>query len=70
MPIKKTEEKAETKHCPYCDNEIKAKAIKCQYCWEFLDKEESRLSEKYWVNIQPRTKNVAYFHLWNMSGIN
>lgn len=38
MPIKKANtEKNEVKHCPYCDNEIKAKAIKCQYCWEFLD---------------------------------
>lgn len=42
MPIKKTEEKAETKHCPYCDNEIKAKAIKCQYCWEFLNEWTSK----------------------------
>lgn len=38
MPIKKIHENDDdTKHCPYCDNEIKAKAIKCQYCWEFLD---------------------------------
>ena len=29
----------ETKHCPFCDNEIRIKAIKCQYCWEFLNEE-------------------------------
>ena len=28
------------KECPFCANEIKEKAIKCQYCWEFLNKEE------------------------------
>lgn len=39
MPVKKTTEKksAEFKTCPYCWNEIRAKAVKCQYCWEFLD---------------------------------
>lgn len=29
------------KYCPYCDNEIKEQAIKCQYCWEFLNKNSS-----------------------------
>lgn len=34
------------KECPYCANEIKEKAIKCQYCWEFLNKEEkTRISK-------------------------
>lgn len=28
------------KICPYCANEIKEAAIKCQYCWEFLKKNE------------------------------
>ena len=28
------------KECPFCANKIKEKAIKCQYCWEFLNKEE------------------------------
>ena len=27
------------KECPFCANEIKEKAIKCQYCWEFLPEE-------------------------------
>ena len=64
MPIRKsttlkTEENSETKHCPYCDNEIKAKAIKCQYCWEFLEKTQtdnhatkSNIKNKEYTNPQ------------------
>ncbi len=37
--VKKATEKnkSEIKICPYCWNEIKEKAIKCQYCGEFFD---------------------------------
>lgn len=36
------------KECPFCANEIKEKAIKCQYCWEFLQeaKEEPKKGSK------------------------
>lgn len=36
------------KECPFCANEIMKKAIKCQYCGEFLDTNE------------PQTKNYEY----------
>lgn len=28
------------KRCPYCGKEIKSKAIKCQYCFKFLEEEK------------------------------
>lgn len=34
------------KECPFCANEIKEEAIKCQYCHEFLDKDVAEDSKK------------------------
>ena len=33
----------ETKTCPYCGEEILAKAVKCKHCGEFLDDSRSRV---------------------------
>lgn len=33
-----------TKNCPYCKEEIKRDAIKCRFCMEFLDRNESKTS--------------------------
>ena len=35
--IEETKNKQKTKICPFCKNEIKFEAKKCQYCQEFLN---------------------------------
>lgn len=83
MPVKKVwekktslkkawEQKVETKHCPYCDNEIKAKAIKCQYCWEFLSKsnkvsrglQQDFIEESVDNEIEYKENSFASFITW------
>lgn len=34
------------KECPYCANEIKEGAIKCQYCHEFLNKDDKKIKKE------------------------
>lgn len=43
------------KECPFCANEIKEKAVKCQYCWEFLPKEEHKKEE-----LKKKTKECPF----------
>lgn len=46
--VKKASEKkkSEFKECPYCWNEIREKAVKCQYCGEFLETSEEVSAKK------------------------
>lgn len=71
MPTKTTsKKKSGTKTCPYCANEIKEKAIKCQYCWEFLPKEEKEdehvISRKEGINESSfKWSKLPIIKAWN-----
>lgn len=80
MPITKKNNVVEddTKHCPYCDNEIKSKAIKCQYCWEFLDEKHVKnhiseelknndISAKWWTLLNWRSLKSVLRCEWRMN---
>ena len=48
------------KECPFCANEIKEKAIKCQYCWEFLNKEEENNEEEIKEEVKVEKKACPF----------
>ena len=55
-----TSENNETKHCPFCDNVIKAKAVKCQYCWEFLNEwKKGNEKQKSIPNYEVQSSNIS-----------
>ena len=43
------------KECPFCKNEIKKEAIKCQFCNEFLDREDNENRE----NVKCGKKDIS-----------
>jgi len=47
---------SEYKNCPYCDEEIKALAIKCKHCQSFLDEKNENMVAK---NEQSKNDNLA-----------
>lgn len=49
------------KLCPYCNKEIKSKAIKCQYCLKFLEEEKTEKECPYCLNISSFDTKVCPF---------
>ena len=45
------------KECPFCANEIREKAVKCQYCWEFLPEEKKEEPKK---RVKKETKECPF----------
>lgn len=44
------------KDCPYCWNEIKEEAIKCQFCKKFIQTDESNSEEKYSKKVESKRR--------------
>ena len=47
----------DTKRCPFCGEEIKAKAIKCKHCGEFLEAESSENTKDLGVEQAPKSSD-------------
>jgi len=58
QPLPEVPPKPETKDCPYCGEEILAKAKKCKHCGEFLD-DELRKQRKEHAQISPSASESA-----------
>jgi hypothetical protein len=56
--------------CPFCKNEIKEGAIKCQYCWEFLNPDEAPSKDvpgqTVWQTkaIKKKSKKLLWIWIW------
>lgn len=50
----KEQEKAETKKCPYCAEDVKAEAKKCKHCGEILDEGMRAEKEKETKLLHPK----------------
>lgn len=58
------------KKCPFCDEEIQEKALKCRYCHEFLGNDLDTVAQKEETVIAPKEITIKSNSALEMENVN